>query len=85
MPGREASPFANNFRIGPDGSREDVLAKNKAQLLTRLAEDPQLALALQRLKGKRLGCWCKPLACHGDFLVELLEGPAPEEPQPESC
>lgn len=24
------------------------------------------------LKGKTLGCWCKPEACHGDVLVELV-------------
>lgn len=23
------------------------------------------------LKGKILGCWCSPLACHGDVLVEI--------------
>lgn len=22
--------------------------------------------------GKSLGCWCKPNACHGDVLLELL-------------
>ena len=26
------------------------------------------------LKGKVLGCWCKPLPCHGDVIVEYLEG-----------
>ncbi len=26
---------------------------------------------LHELSGKVLGCWCKPLACHGDVLVEL--------------
>jgi hypothetical protein len=25
------------------------------------------------LQGKTLGCWCKPLACHGDVIVEILE------------
>lgn len=25
------------------------------------------------LKGKTLGCWCKPLACHGDVLAELAD------------
>ena len=24
---------------------------------------------LHELKGKTLGCYCKPLRCHGDFLV----------------
>lgn len=28
---------------------------------------------LHELKGKVLGCWCAPLACHGDVLAELAE------------
>ena len=28
---------------------------------------------LKELEGKILGCWCKPLACHGDVLLELIE------------
>jgi hypothetical protein len=27
--------------------------------------------AIPSLKGKVLGCWCAPLACHGDVLAEL--------------
>lgn len=27
---------------------------------------------LHELKGKVLGCWCKPLSCHGDILAELV-------------
>lgn len=27
---------------------------------------------LHELEGKVLGCWCKPKACHGDVLVELV-------------
>jgi len=23
------------------------------------------------LRGKTLGCWCSPLPCHGDVLVEI--------------
>ena len=30
--------------------------------------------SLPELKGKRLGCWCKPMQCHGDVLVELVDG-----------
>jgi hypothetical protein len=25
------------------------------------------------LKGKVLGCWCKPMPCHGDILLQLLK------------
>jgi len=27
---------------------------------------------LSELRGKRLGCYCKPLRCHGDFLANLV-------------
>jgi len=27
----------------------------------------------RQLRGKTLGCWCKPEACHGDVLLELLQ------------
>ena len=27
--------------------------------------------AKQELKNKDLGCYCKPLSCHGDFLLEI--------------
>ena len=78
MPSHAPSEFANPFRIGPDGSRNEVLEKYAALVRKRLSEEPSFAQALRRLKGKRLGCWCKPQACHGDILVGLLEGD--EEP-----
>lgn len=28
---------------------------------------------LADLHGKVLGCWCKPKACHGDYLVKVAE------------
>lgn len=35
-------------------------------------EQRQWILAnLHTLKGKILGCWCKPKSCHGDILFEL--------------
>ena len=27
---------------------------------------------IEELRNKRLGCWCSPLACHGDILVKIL-------------
>ena len=27
---------------------------------------------LEELRGKRLGCYCKPLRCHGDFLAKIV-------------
>jgi hypothetical protein len=30
---------------------------------------PDLVNDLHELKGKKLGCFCKPKRCHGDFLA----------------
>lgn len=27
---------------------------------------------IRKLKGRTLGCWCKPGPCHGDILVEYI-------------
>lgn len=35
-------------------------------------EGKHLLKDLHELKGKVLGCWCKPLRCHGYVLVELV-------------
>jgi hypothetical protein len=36
-----------------------------------LLANPELFSKLPELKGKVLGCWCAPKACHGDILSEL--------------
>jgi hypothetical protein len=75
-PGKWGNPFV----IGKDGTREEVIEKYRAWLLSR--ED--LMGSLPELQGKTLGCWCKPEACHGDVLAELADGRARElEPKPE--
>ncbi len=61
------SKFGNPFVIGRDGSREQVIAKYEAWLTSQ----PHLMAALPELKGKKLGCWCAPQACHGDVLARL--------------
>ena len=30
-----------------------------------------MAKAKRELKGKILGCWCKPQSCHGDVLAKI--------------
>ncbi len=68
------SKWANPFPIDRPGkpghgNREEVIAKYRAYL----SERPALLNALPELRGKVLGCWCKPLACHGDVLAELAD------------
>lgn len=63
-------PWGNPFTIGRDGSREDVIRRYRDWILGQ----PELLVRLEELRGKVLGCWCRPRACHGDVLVELLRG-----------
>lgn len=64
------SAWGNPYAIGIDGDRDEVIRKyhydfergylksNKQQLL--------------QLRGKILGCHCKPYPCHGDILADYL-------------
>jgi Domain of unknown function (DUF4326) len=63
------SDWHNPFKIGPDGTREEVLEKYEAYIRSK----PDLMARLGELDGKVLACWCKPEECHGDVLVRLLE------------
>ena len=63
------SKWGNPFVIGKDGTREEVIEKYRRWLQTR----PSLLKDLHEIKGKRLGCFCAPLPCHGDVLVALDE------------
>ncbi len=65
----KASPWANPFMIGQDGTRDEVIAKYRAWLATQ----PDLLAALPELRGKTLGCWCYPETCHGEILAELAD------------
>jgi hypothetical protein len=63
------SKWGNPFIMGKDGNRESVIAKYREYIL----EKKELLDDLKELKGKILGCYCKPLSCHGDILIELTE------------
>lgn len=38
-----------------------------------IRDNEELLSQLKTLRGKVLGCYCKPQACHGDVLVKLYE------------
>lgn len=63
------SKWGNPFIIGVDGTREVVIQKYKKWIKKK----PELLKDLPELKGKILGCYCAPKACHGDILIELIK------------
>lgn len=63
------SKWGNPFKIGRDGTREEVISKYYYYILKQY----DLMDQLDELYDKRLGCFCAPLACHGDILKSLAE------------
>lgn len=62
------SKWGNPFIVGRDGARGECVELYREWIKTQ----PELIAAAKReLKGKVLGCWCAPQACHGDVLAEI--------------
>jgi len=64
--------FGNQYRIGRDGDRGEVIEKYREWFNKKLTNS-EFRVKVLALKGKKLGCWCKPLRCHCDVIVEYLE------------
>ena len=66
--GTFSSKWRNPYSVKKYG-RDKCLELYKLHVL----DTPELYNSLKELKDKELGCWCKPLKCHGDILIELLQ------------
>ena len=71
--------WGNPFVEDRHGTREEVIEKYHKWITQ--GEGKRLLKDVHELKGKRLGCWCKPLSCHGDILVRLAEESAKKKKQ----
>jgi hypothetical protein len=57
--------WGNPFETPADGDRDTVIRHYAEHYLPH---KPSLIAKLPSLRGKALGCWCAPLACHADVL-----------------
>lgn len=62
--------WENPFRITTKRTREMSIAEYRVHIIEAIQRDPK-RYNLASLLNTTLGCWCKPLACHGDEIVEL--------------
>lgn len=62
------SEFANPFVKDAKPDRNLMLRQYREYLAGRA----DLLGKLPELEGRALGCWCSPLPCHGDVLLEYL-------------
>jgi len=64
--------FGNPFRLRASESRGATIERYREYFYERLKTDPEFKSRIHELKGKTLGCFCKPYACHGDVIAEYL-------------
>lgn len=61
----------------------DTLVCYEIYFQRRLETDPDFKRRVLELRGKKLGCFCKPNPCHGDVIAKYLnENRDDSEPAP---
>lgn len=65
------SRFGNPFVLHRGQDRAEIIAKYRSYI----DRNPALVRLIRReLRGKDLVCWCAPLSCHADVLLEIANG-----------
>lgn len=54
-------------------NRDEAIRSYRQYFLDRVNSDPEFRVQALALRGKVLGCFCKPLDCHGDIIVQWLK------------
>lgn len=71
------SKWGNPFTHRKDNTIAKFLVATREEAVEAYRDwikaQPELLAALPELKGKRLGCFCKPQSCHGDILAEMAD------------
>jgi len=65
--------FGNPFILSLGEKRGASIEKYRVYFYERLNTDAEFKRRIHELKGKILGCFCKPYPCHGDVIAEYLE------------
>jgi len=69
------SDWGNPFEIPGDGDRDAVCESYEIFFPRKFS----LHNRLDELRGKVLGCWCYPMRCHGDYLIQKSEEVNPDD------
>lgn len=73
------NPFSHQpsqYTVTRVATREEAIRRYSEWI----REQPALMATISELRGKKLGCYCKPAACHGDVLAALANDLDVEEP-----
>lgn len=64
--------FGNPFPMKTEADRAQVMAQYLEYFARRLQTDTHFRTRVLELRGKTLGRFCKPAACHGDVIAFYL-------------
>jgi hypothetical protein len=74
------SPLANPFKLTNESDRPAIIEQYGRYLWTKITDDDiavtdEIARIARMVQGGHavlLGCWCSPLACHGDAVKQAV-------------
>lgn len=74
------SPLGNPFKVKHSDERAECIERYKDWLCLKIfKKDPEIRQQLNTIVKKHLEgnvnlmCWCKPMACHADFIKKIVE------------
>lgn len=79
------TPWGNPFHVGKQEGqfdRGEAIEKYKEHFEKNILGDESKRRGLFGLRGMRIACHCKPLACHGDVIAEYLNALDPDDLDP---
>lgn len=81
------TPWGNPFHVGKrDGQyeRDEAIERYRQHFETNILGDESMRKGLLSLRGLRIACHCKPLACHGDVIAQYLNRLDPDDVEVEA-
>lgn len=67
------NPFPIRKDLSTDEARKLCIDQYRVYFFEKIRTDQIFRDRIKSLKGKRLVCFCKPKACHGDVIKEYLD------------
>ncbi|AZD91064.1 MULTISPECIES: DUF4326 domain-containing protein [Pseudomonas] len=65
--------WGNPYQMGKEGTRDEVIEKFSYDFEKRFLKfSEKFDENIEKLRGKTLGCHCKPAPCHGDIIAKYL-------------
>lgn len=65
--------FGNPFRLDSEDDRRECVLRYARWFRLRVERDAAFRRRVLALRGKRLGCFCKPRLCHGDVIARWVD------------